>query len=67
MTKTIGKFDFECDARGAVLKTVSTKLSARCLTDGEVDEYVFWLKEDLDAIAVRMKAAIKNRPKLKRD
>jgi hypothetical protein len=30
-----------------------------CLTDGEVDANIKLLKEDLDAVATRMKAAIR--------
>ena len=61
---TIGKFDYECDAQGAVFKSVSRDLSAKCLSDREVDEYVTMLKDDLDAVAKRMKKAIRNRPRL---
>ncbi|HQS98360.1 MAG TPA: hypothetical protein PK823_17915, partial [Novosphingobium sp.] len=63
MASTIGKFYFECDAQGGVLKAVST-LSARCLTDEEVDEYVKMLKDDLDSVSKKLKRAIRDRPRL---
>jgi hypothetical protein len=64
MASTIGKFNFECDALGGVLKANTLLLSARCLTDGEVDEYVQMLKDDLDAVSKKLKKAIRNRPSL---
>ena len=62
MANTIGKFYFECDAQGGVIKANTLHLSARCLCDGEVDDYVKMLKDDLDAVAGKMKKAIRNRP-----
>ncbi len=64
MGRTIGKFDFESGAMGAKFVVVGEPLSALCLSDGEVDEYLKMLKDDLDAVAVKMKRAIKNRPSL---
>ncbi|MCA3256348.1 MAG: hypothetical protein INF91_12115 [Alphaproteobacteria bacterium] len=64
MANTIGKFDFDMGPHGARFRAVARDLSAGCLTDGEIDEYARWLKDDIDAVAKRMKKAVRNRPSL---
>jgi hypothetical protein len=58
---TIGKLDFEDTIHGLGLVAVSRELSAGCLSSTEIDEAVINLKADLDAVASRMKAALKTR------
>ena len=64
MANTVGKFDYDDIVHGLRFKAVSQTLSAGCLTEGEIDEYRDMLKADLDAVAKRMKAALKKRPTL---
>lgn len=57
---TVGRFDFDISHIGAKVIDAETRsqLSNHCLTDGEVDHQIKLLKEDLDAVAKRMKKAI---------
>jgi hypothetical protein len=64
MTRIIGKFDFDDSAHGVRFTSASLGLSAGCLSDGEIDAYLNMLKEDLDAVAKRMKDALSKRPPL---
>lgn len=52
-------FDFTTDANGARVTTARDPLTGGCLSDREVDAAVRLLKEDLDAVAKRMKAPIR--------
>ena len=64
MGKTTGAFDFDIDIGGARVVWAKEPLHARCLSDGEVDANIQLLKEDLDAVAERMKAAIREQAKM---
>ena len=64
MARTIGKFDFDDSTHGVRFTSASLGLSAGCLSDGEIDAYLAILKDDLDAVAERMKAALSKRPPL---
>lgn len=63
MGKTIEAFDFEIDIHGALVVWAKDPLHSRCLSDGEVDANIKALKEDLDAVAKRMKVAIREQAK----
>jgi hypothetical protein len=52
-------FDFDIDTHGARVVVRLHPLCSGCHTDREVDANIKLLKEDLDAVAVRMKAALK--------
>ncbi|WP_332117705.1 hypothetical protein [Azorhizobium caulinodans] len=56
---TVNRFDFECDITGAIVIAAKDPLCARCMSDAEVDTNIRLLKEDLDAVAELMKAAIR--------
>jgi hypothetical protein len=65
MTNTIHVFDFDIDANGARVVPCREPLHARCIDSGEIDENIRQLKADLDAVAVRMKVAVREQlPKL---
>ena len=64
MARTIGKFDFDEGVHGVRFTSASLGLSAVCLSDGQIDADLVILKEDLDAVAMRMKAALSKRPAL---
>ncbi|MCA8878610.1 MAG: hypothetical protein KDA73_01370 [Rhodobacteraceae bacterium] len=59
MADTIKVFDFEYTASGALVVVRREPLCPGCMSDGEVDAQIALLKEDLDAVAVRMKRAIR--------
>lgn len=59
MSNTVRVFDFAIDANGARVTTARDPLTGGCLSDGKVGAAVRLLKEDLDAVAKRMKAAIR--------
>ncbi|MBN4046608.1 hypothetical protein JYU02_01260 [bacterium AH-315-P15] len=59
MPKTIGSFDFEPSGFGAVVVPTKERLCPECVSDGEVDGQIMLLKQDLDAVAQKMKAAIR--------
>ena len=59
MANTVRVFDFDINAHGASVVVYRELLSSRCLDDGEVDGQIRLLKEDLDAVAAQMKAAIR--------
>ena len=68
MAKTINVFDFEMNISGAAIVAAGndgnrSRLSSRCLSDGEVDGQIRLLKADLDAVAIRMKKAIREQAK----
>ena len=56
---TIGTFDFTIDFHGARVVIQKEPLCSACMSGGEVDAQIKLLKEDLDAVAKRMKAAIR--------
>jgi hypothetical protein len=56
---TIKVFDFEINQHGARVVAVKDPLTAGCLSDGEIDTNIRLLKEDLDAVAARMKLAVR--------
>jgi hypothetical protein len=60
MAKTVKTFDFTIDIHGAaVVSRRGVRLCPGCLSDGEVDAQIQLLKDDLDAVATRMKKAIR--------
>ena len=64
MARTIGKFDFDDSSHGVRFTAASLGLSAGCRSESEVDAYLALLKEDLDAVARRMKVALSERAPL---
>ena len=58
MMGSIKVFDCEISIHGAAVVVQREPLCPRCMSDGEVDAQIKLLKDDLDAVAVRMKAAI---------
>ena len=59
MTNTIGKFDYKIDIHGARVVVAKEPLCSGCLSDSEIDTNIQLLKDDLDAVATRMKAAVR--------
>ena len=57
MVDTVRVFDFQVNMHGARVVSKGNPLCPRCLTDGEIDANIKLLKEDLDAVARRMKKA----------
>ena len=63
MASTVGVFDFEMsNLHGPSVIAVRDRLCAGCLSDGEIDANIRLLKDDLDAVAKRMKAALRRMP-----
>lgn len=58
MSDTVEVFDFDIDSDGARVVVRFHPLCPTCLTDREVDANIKLLKEDLDAVAELMKAAL---------
>jgi hypothetical protein len=54
-------FDFDIDIHGARVVPAKTPLMPACLSEGEIDWNIKALKDDLDAVAVKMKAAVRLR------
>lgn len=52
-------FDFEIDIHGARIVTTKEPLTTASLYEPEIDNQVERLKNELDAVAKRMKAAIR--------
>ena len=63
MAGTVRVFDFDSDIHGARVVLRREPICAGCLTDGEIDTNIKLLKDDLDAVAVRMKAAVQKQKK----
>jgi predicted GTPase len=63
MANTIEAFDFVTDISGARVIGVRERLCPGCKSDGEVDENIRLLKEDLDAVATQMKRSIREQAK----
>jgi hypothetical protein len=59
MTKPFRVFDFEIDISGAIVVVAREPLMSRSLSDGEIDAHIKRLKDELDAVAVEMKAAVR--------
>jgi hypothetical protein len=59
MAKTIRTFDFDINFHGATVIVAKEPLIPRCLNAVEVDANIALLKADLDAVAVRMKEAVR--------
>ncbi len=60
---TVNAFNFDVNSNGGQFQVVRTPIGARCLSDREVDANVQFLKDNLDAVAVRMKRAIREQAK----
>jgi hypothetical protein len=63
MASTVKVFGSECDIHGARVFVTREPLTPSCLTDAEVDFHIQLLKDDLDAVAVKMKKAIRDQAK----
>lgn len=59
MTGILDKFHVEHSIHGARILTRSQQLTGNCVDDGEVDEAIESLKDDLDACGREMKRLIK--------
>lgn len=59
MSKFLGRFDFEIDIRGAAVVVTREPICSCCLSGEEVDYQINSIKSELDAVAKRMKAAIR--------
>ena len=59
MANTVRVFDFDINIHGARVVVRQGPLCPGCLSDGEVDGQIRLLKADLDAVAQRMKVAIR--------
>ena len=67
MANTVGVFDVDISSKGALIVTTGNQMLPHWLDDEEVDAGIQALKDDLDAVAIRAKAAIremKKRPKV---
>jgi hypothetical protein len=60
MRNTIHTFDFAIDIGGARVILLKEPLCSGCLSGGEVDAQIELLKENLDAVAIKMKKAIRD-------
>jgi hypothetical protein len=56
-------FDFDIDIYGARVVVREEPLCPGCMSDGEIDVQIKLLKENLDAVARRMKEAIRKQAK----
>jgi hypothetical protein len=66
MANTVKVFDFKMRATGPVVIGAGysggpTQLSSECASDLEIDGQIQALKDDLDAVAIRMKKALRER------
>ncbi len=55
---TVKVFDYDIDIHGAWFVVGREPLCPGCLSDEEIDAQVKLLKDDLDAVAKRMKSAV---------
>lgn len=60
---TVRVFDFEIDIHGARVTATRQALCAGCTCDTEIDANIKLLKDDLDAVAKRMKVAVRKQAK----
>ena len=51
-------FDFRVDIHGARVVVIREPLMPNCLTDGEIDGHIKRVKDELDAVSMKMKAAL---------
>jgi hypothetical protein len=58
MKNTVGAFDFEIGSRGTLIVPSGSQMVPHWLSDDEVDAGIQALKDDLNAVAVRIKAAL---------
>jgi hypothetical protein len=58
-----GVFDFGVGLEGAYVVVGRERLCAGCLSDAEIDGNIQLLKDNLDAVAARMKAALRKQGK----
>lgn len=58
MAGTVGVFDFDMGATGPFFVSCRAPLSSQCASESEIDANIRLLKEDLDAVAARMKRAL---------
>ena len=63
VANTVKVFDFDIDINGARVVVAREPISPGCLSDGEVDDEIKLLKDNLDAVAARMKVAIRKQAK----
>jgi hypothetical protein len=63
MENTVKAFDFECDMLGGRVFVARTPLMPPCLSDGEIDYNIQLLKDNLDALAPKMKKAVREQVK----
>jgi hypothetical protein len=63
MMNTVRVFDFDIDIYGAYVVIRKEPICPGCASDGEVDIEIKRLKDDLDAVAERMKKAIREQAK----
>jgi len=54
-------FDFKIDSNGARVVVARLPLTPECLDSDAIDEAIEALKDDLDIIAAKMKAAVRRR------
>jgi hypothetical protein len=60
---TVRVFDFAINISGARVVVAREPLCPGCTCDGEIDANIKLLKDDLDAVAERMKAAVRKQAK----
>lgn len=63
---TLRVFDFDLDISGIRVVVRGEPISSACLSDEDIDAQIRLLKEDLDAVAARMKAAVHEQVELPR-
>ena len=61
MAGTVNVFDFEMDTNGVAVVVRRSPLMPDCMSHGEIDGEIQRLKDDLDAVAERMKKALLKR------
>jgi hypothetical protein len=64
MVSTVRAFDFDFGIYGAYVVIRKEPICPGCTSDGEVDIEIKRLKDDLDAVAKRMKMAIREQAKM---
>ena len=55
----VGTFDFKIDVNGARVVVARLPLAPDCADGGAIDAAIEALKDDLDAVAAEMKAAVR--------
>lgn len=59
MGKFLGAFDLEENSGGVSVVSTKTRLHAGCMSDGEIDQHIQILKDELDDVGKRMKVALR--------